>query len=152
MTREEALTGWVIPAIRRTWNEKKCNEILKALEQEPSEWEHDHDILKAYDKGFDEGLEEGLKVGACEDAISRADAIDAIMRYLGRINRDFEAYRGTARIILNHLQPVQPKQRTGHWIERYSEGIGKWFECNQCGLDVKKPVNYCPNCGAKMEV
>lgn len=35
MTREEALTEWVIPAIEKTWNEKKCDEILKALEQEP---------------------------------------------------------------------------------------------------------------------
>ena len=34
MTREEALTEWVIPAIKRTWNEKRCKEIIKALEQE----------------------------------------------------------------------------------------------------------------------
>ena len=33
MTREEALKGWVIPALKNTWNEKKINEILKALEQ-----------------------------------------------------------------------------------------------------------------------
>ena len=35
MTREEAIHGWVLPAIKNTWNEKKCEEILKALEQEP---------------------------------------------------------------------------------------------------------------------
>ena len=35
MTREEAIERWVIPALKNTWNEKKCDEILKALEQEP---------------------------------------------------------------------------------------------------------------------
>ena len=35
MTREEAIKGWIIPAIKNTWNEKKCKEIIEALEQEP---------------------------------------------------------------------------------------------------------------------
>lgn len=35
MTREEALIEWVIPTIKKTWNEKRCKEILEALEQEP---------------------------------------------------------------------------------------------------------------------
>ena len=35
MQREEAISKWVIPAIKNTWNEKKCKEILEALEQEP---------------------------------------------------------------------------------------------------------------------
>ena len=35
MTREEAIMKWVIPACKRAWNEKKCNEIFEALEQEP---------------------------------------------------------------------------------------------------------------------
>lgn len=33
MTREEAINKWVIPSIKNTWNEKKCDEIIKALEQ-----------------------------------------------------------------------------------------------------------------------
>jgi hypothetical protein len=35
MNREEAIEMWVIPALKNTWNEKKCDEILEALEQEP---------------------------------------------------------------------------------------------------------------------
>ena len=35
MTREEAINKWVMPAIKNTWNEKKCDEIIEALEQEP---------------------------------------------------------------------------------------------------------------------
>lgn len=40
MTREEALNKWVLPALQRTWNEKKVEEILKALEQEPAKIGH----------------------------------------------------------------------------------------------------------------
>ena len=35
MTREQAIKEWIIPAIKNMWNEKKCKEILEALEQEP---------------------------------------------------------------------------------------------------------------------
>ena len=37
MTREEAIKKWIVPAIGWTWNEKRCKEIIKALEQEPCE-------------------------------------------------------------------------------------------------------------------
>ena len=33
MTREEAIGKWIYPAIANMWNEKKCKEILEALEQ-----------------------------------------------------------------------------------------------------------------------
>ena len=36
-------------------------EVVEAL-AEPSEWEHDHDVLKAYGDGFDDGLEKGLSM------------------------------------------------------------------------------------------
>ena len=35
MTRKEAVTIYIVPAIKRTWNDKICKEILEALEQEP---------------------------------------------------------------------------------------------------------------------
>lgn len=38
MTREEAINKWIIPAIKNTWNEKKCEEIIKALEQKVGRW------------------------------------------------------------------------------------------------------------------
>lgn len=37
MTREEAITKYIVPAIEKTWNDKRCKEILEALEQEPCE-------------------------------------------------------------------------------------------------------------------
>ena len=51
MTREEAINKWVMPAIKNTWNEKKCGEIIEALGQE-----------------------------RCEDAISRSHALSEFKR------------------------------------------------------------------------
>ena len=42
-----------------------------------------------------------------------------------------------------------PQQKVGRWIEHFDQ-IGKWYECDQCHTDWGGPVNYCPNCGAKM--
>ena len=58
MTREEAIEMWVIPALENIWNEKKCNEILDALEQD--QWipvserypaEEGEEYLVCYDDG-----------------------------------------------------------------------------------------------------
>lgn len=43
------------------------------------------------------------------DMISRQAAIDAIVQYLGRINRDFDNWKCTARIILDHVPSAQPE-------------------------------------------
>ena len=41
------------------------------------------------------------------------DAVEAITQYLGRMNRNFESWEGTARIILDHVPSAQPEP---HWI------------------------------------
>lgn len=45
MTREEAINKWVVPAIKNTWNEKKCTEIINALKKEPKtgHWYYDEE-------------------------------------------------------------------------------------------------------------
>lgn len=54
----------------------------------------------------------------------------------------------------------------GRWVEKKRWSMGKWhkwLECSECGnqdhdLDMYKdmpfiaPANYCPNCGAKMNL
>ena len=37
MTREEAINKYILPAVKRTWNEKICGEIEEVLKQEPCE-------------------------------------------------------------------------------------------------------------------
>lgn len=63
---------------------------------------------------------------------------------------------------IKDLPSVKPQERTGHWINAQ---VGKLFpsndfKCSECGniLDFngvncgRGDANYCPNCGAKMEV
>ena len=35
MTREEMIRRYIVPALKNTWNDEICDEIIKALEQEP---------------------------------------------------------------------------------------------------------------------
>ena len=81
----------------------------------------------------------------CEDAISREQlerelhaqmAVDAISKEV-------------ALDMLEHLPPVTPQPKTGHWI--FDEILDKHYYCSECksmGVDY---WDYCPNCGAKME-
>ena len=59
------------------------------------------------------------------------------------------------------LPPVQPKR--GKWIDRgwtgdwqyLTDGRGNCWRniiCSECGESVRHESNFCPNCGAKMEV
>lgn len=40
------------------------------------------------------------------------------------------------------------ERKTGRWIRRHS----KMWECSECERGCKWRENYCPDCGAKMEV
>ena len=42
------------------------------------------------------------------------------------------------------------KQRTGKWV-LMSDCTGKYYACSWCGHEGYSGMNYCPNCGAKME-
>ena len=114
-------------------------------------------------------------VSSTEDCISREAAIDAIMRYLGRINWDFEAYRGTAKIILNHIPSVRSERKKGRWIKKdywkplpfdvnpldwdnydektHSEKVSHLY-CSECDADkgeIQPTVKFCEDCGTEME-
>lgn len=54
-----------------------------------------------------------------------------------------------------HAPTIEPERKTGKWIE-----VEKYYEaaecrCSLCGqtmtTHVGERMNYCPNCGAKME-
>lgn len=48
---------------------------------------------------------------------------------------------------------VLQERKTGKWIDGHSTcSICKWYPTNRYGFVVRADYNYCPNCGAKMEV
>lgn len=56
------------------------------------------------------------------------------------------------------IKELEQEAKTGHWIRkiiRNEKGgcIGAEMICSKCGEDNErdKYMNYCPNCGAKME-
>lgn len=59
-----------------------------------------------------------------------------------------KADKRTIETVIMRGIPQEPK--TGQWIYHFDES-GKWYECDQCHTDWGGSVNYCPNCGARME-
>ena len=61
---------------------------------------------------------------------------------------------------LYELPPVTP--RTGNWIKKKGGNDTYYYECSKCGClsphtecadsIIWKKSNYCPDCGARMEV
>ena len=53
---------------------------------------------------------------------------------------------------LARMPSAEPEPKTGKWIKTYRNGFGNLIgHCNKCGRSASVD-NYCPNCGAKMEV
>ena len=88
MTREEAINKWVMPSIKNTWNEKKCDEIIKALEQE-----------------------------LCVDVISRQAAIEALQEvseHYTEKGREWHPHVNFMVDAIKGLPPVTPQPKTGY--------------------------------------
>ena len=52
--------------------------------------------------------------------------------------------------ICKAIKALEKESKTGHWIVM-SEGFSP-YECSECGAVEFSKSNYCPKCGAKMEV
>lgn len=74
-----------------------------------------------------------------DDLISRQAAIDAIKKdVMGGLNYER---------VIKELPSIQPKQKTGRWID-----MDDHVMCSCCGAThYGADKNYCPNCGAKMK-
>jgi len=99
------------------------------------------------------GYEFGQKIEQCDDAISR-QAIMKLKRH-NLVEGQFVSLYDIER-----LPSVQPKPKTGHWIEIDDEPHEVW-ECDHCGFvidgsgciepyEYRDTYKYCPNCGARM--
>ncbi len=93
---------------------------------------------------------------ADSDTISRAKAIDALTEY-GNGRAVFISV-GEAVIRIEQLPPAQPERIKGRWISADTIFGGVPFYCSECGENTRDTVmgkprwNFCPNCGAEMEV
>lgn len=103
----------------------------------------------------------------CEDAIRRADAINALVYDISiESDRGLDEYKSVIKEILCKIYDVQkanieklpsvtPQQKTGHWIKVHpiqtdDEGAYMCSCCKVGDWNLKGTENYCPNCGAKM--
>lgn len=142
MTREEAIARIKNHKIVHKMNEPRAIYISEALDM----------AIQALDQE------------PCEDCISRKAVLDYIYNDLGLgdeengkdVERQMEledSYR-----YVKSLSPVKQEPTTGHWTReliRNEKGgcIGAKMICSECDNDNKHDeyMNYCPNCGAKMD-
>jgi hypothetical protein len=127
MTREEAINllkqyiDYNNPNVPDFYTmEEACKVVIKALEQEP-----------------------------CEDAISRRDMALNIVSFYNKATGKKKTLDFLCKCV-ERLPSMQPKQRTGHWIDNQTRK--DLCNCSECGALSKAYTKYCPNCGAKMEV
>ena len=99
------------------------------------------------------------------DAITKQQAIDALRKLREEDIEDYgceipegfnQDHLDRATFAIKQLPPIQPKK--GKWIK--TARWGRVYYCNQCrnyldfdGVNAGRgSTNFCPNCGAKMEV
>ena len=93
-----------------------------------------------------------------KDTISRAAAIDALDKcHCGGKDENGRPwiYKENAVEAIEMVEPspsAEPKK--GTWID--TRGNTEWYareyECSECGGTMLGESNFCPNCGAEMEV
>lgn len=76
--------------------------------------------------------------------------------YSWTIDNDGEEHDGvTLQSIIDKLPTVDAEPvRHGHWIFNPKDAIEMMFtlpKCSECGHESSDALNYCPNCGAKMQ-
>jgi hypothetical protein len=95
---------------------------------------------------------EALEQEPCDDAVSRQAVLDK--KELVELE-DGQSFYCISPEDVETLQPVMPKQKTGHWIYFKAINTGEivWSECSECGNGERgcaKRMKYCPNCGCRM--
>jgi len=110
------------------------------------------------DEIFDEDSGEEYDVSYCtkqqpyEDCISREAVKDIIHKY----KNDGSCCLSWVSDSICELPSIQPNAKVGHWITlppiKHIRQVGNYYRCSECAVSVMSELNYCPNCGAKMEV
>ena len=97
------------------------------------------------------------KENTCGDAISRQAVLDIInfedkwLLDAKEHNVDTKMAFWVIKSKISELTSVSPQQRMGRWVKEGQGGRYKWM-CSNCGTHHRALYDYCPSCGAKMEV
>ncbi len=104
----------------------------------------------------DEQIRTVVDAFTCEDVISRQAVLSKIKEVCFseewiqfRVDKGSNGQRDFLINYIKQLPSVTPQQKKGQWIDRNAFLLR--YRCSECGWDLEK-YNYCPNCGAKMEV
>lgn len=93
----------------------------------------------------------------CEDCISRKAVTDLIRKeWVKYVPMELDMSISFVLGKIDELPPVTPAEKTRHWIYSKAVNTGEiiFSECSACGHGESrcaKRMNYCPNCGAKMQ-
>lgn len=107
-----------------------------------------------------------LEQEPCEDAVSRADLLNAIYELDAAFDDNFElddgrCYKTDLEKMAMKLPLVQPNQRAGEWTEDGHNLGDNWiftgWKCSVCGRYARKDrydryikSDFCPDCGARL--
>ena len=89
------------------------------------------------------------------DAIGRQAVLDGLVSIAkARAKSDAQkSLMGRVMFFTEHLPPVNPQPKTGHWIFLFNSKVNglKVCECDVCKKRAYGSTKFCPNCGAQME-
>lgn len=149
MTLEEAIKHCEVVASDYSDAKKihtRNHRFEKSLKCEMSAEEHQQ--LAEWLKDYKRLLEQE----PCADCISRQKVIDIVedMHDLARSDVLSDTIKQ-----LKDIPSVQPTRPIGRWIDiQYFKADDTYYrpKCSFCSIEPKEYSNYCPNCGARMEV
>jgi hypothetical protein len=137
-------------------NEEAINELKEASDSEVryGDIKHHHDEVMKRVVAFDMAIK-ALQAQSCEDCISRQAVHEMLENIPVNESDKWFNWLQKACIRLAELPSVTPTRSTGRWIDiQYFKNDDTYYrpKCPFCSIEPKEYSNYCPNCGAKMEV
>ena len=115
-----------------------------------------------FDKGYEQGQKDILEQLRYDDCISRQAVLNTLDKMDKALDADrtVENYKELLTECYKDLPLIMPTKKTGKWVyrEELFDDEDKpriAYGCSICGRSIKsihEKGNFCPNCGAKMEV
>ena len=103
-----------------------------------------------FDKGYEQGQKDILEQLRYDDCISRQAVLNTLDKMDKALDTDrtVKSYKELLTECYKDLPLIMPTKKTGKWI--YKDLKGQF--CSACDEQSFWKFDYCPNCGAKMEI